>query len=192
MRLIGTVLVIASLCLNSLRGEEDPFVKIDAPALTGSWDCTVQDGDLTYPSWFHVELSGYRTLVGSYVGQFGSARPISKVAFNPETGGFRFELPPQWEKRTKNVVVEGTLTDGSIKGVTFNDEGKLISFEASRSPSLERKGKTKWGKKIIERQNIPGITGGALDSDEGAPGPILVQGDHGPVEFRKLELTPAM
>lgn len=47
------------------------------------------------------------------------------------------------------------------------------------------------GKKIIERQNIPGITGGALDSDEGAPGPILVQGDHGPVEFRKLELTPA-
>lgn len=47
------------------------------------------------------------------------------------------------------------------------------------------------GQRIIDRQRIPGITGGALDSDEGAPGPILLQGDHGPVDFRKLTLTPA-
>jgi 3-keto-disaccharide hydrolase len=44
---------------------------------------------------------------------------------------------------------------------------------------------------IIDRQTIPGITGGALDSDEGSPGPILIQGDHGPIEFRNLKLTPA-
>ena len=47
------------------------------------------------------------------------------------------------------------------------------------------------GERVIDRQVIPGITGGALDSDEGAPGPILLQGDHGPVEFRKITLTPA-
>lgn len=47
------------------------------------------------------------------------------------------------------------------------------------------------GKKIIQNQTIPGITGGALDSDEGEPGPIMLQGDHGPVEFRKFEITPA-
>ena len=35
------------------------------------------------------------------------------------------------------------------------------------------------GTTIIEAQEIPGITGGALDSDEGAPGPIMLQGDHG-------------
>ena len=29
------------------------------------------------------------------------------------------------------------------------------------------------GKTIIENQNIPGMTGGALDNDEAAPGPIL-------------------
>lgn len=46
------------------------------------------------------------------------------------------------------------------------------------------------GESIIDRQIIPGITGGALDSDEGAAGPIMIQGDHGPVEFRKLSLTP--
>jgi hypothetical protein len=44
--------------------------------------------------------------------------------------------------------------------------------------------------RVIDRQAIPGITGGALDSDEGAPGPIMLQGDHGRVEFRKLTLTP--
>ncbi|MCA6468704.1 MAG: DUF1080 domain-containing protein, partial [Chitinophagaceae bacterium] len=40
-------------------------------------------------------------------------------------------------------------------------------------------------------QIIPGITGGALDSKEGEPGPIYLQGDHGPVEYRNIVLTPA-
>ena len=44
-------------------------------------------------------------------------------------------------------------------------------------------------KVIIKDQTIPGITGGALDSAEGEPGPIMIQGDHGPVEFRKFEIT---
>ncbi|HQD10615.1 MAG TPA: DUF1080 domain-containing protein, partial [Flavihumibacter sp.] len=47
------------------------------------------------------------------------------------------------------------------------------------------------GKEIICKQTIPGITGGALDSDEGAPGPIYIQGDHGPIEYRNIILTPA-
>ena len=47
------------------------------------------------------------------------------------------------------------------------------------------------GREVICRQNIPGITGGALDSDEGKPGPIFLQGDHGPVEYRNIVLTPA-
>ncbi len=47
------------------------------------------------------------------------------------------------------------------------------------------------GKTIISNQAIPGITGGALDSKEGEPGPILFQGDHGAVEFRNIIITPA-
>ncbi|KIO77555.1 large multifunctional protein- glycosyl hydrolase [Pedobacter lusitanus] len=46
------------------------------------------------------------------------------------------------------------------------------------------------GKTVISNQEIPGITGGALDSDEGEPGPIYFQGDHGPIEFRKIVITP--
>ena len=47
------------------------------------------------------------------------------------------------------------------------------------------------GRTIVCDQIIPGITGGALDSDEGSAGPIYLQGDHGRIEFRRLELTPA-
>lgn len=45
------------------------------------------------------------------------------------------------------------------------------------------------GKTIISNQNIPGMTGGALDNDEAAPGPLLIQGDHGPIEFRNIVIT---
>ena len=46
------------------------------------------------------------------------------------------------------------------------------------------------GKTVICNQTIPGITGGALDSNEGEAGPLFFQGDHGAVEFRNIVLTP--
>ena len=47
------------------------------------------------------------------------------------------------------------------------------------------------GQRVICDAPIPGITGGALDSNEGEPGPLLLQGDHGPVEYRNIVITPA-
>jgi hypothetical protein len=47
------------------------------------------------------------------------------------------------------------------------------------------------GKTVIGDQTIPGITGGALDSREGEPGPIYLQGDHTAVEYRNIVITPA-
>jgi hypothetical protein len=47
------------------------------------------------------------------------------------------------------------------------------------------------GKTVISNQEIPGITGGALDSNEGEPGPLYIQGDHGPVEYQNIVITPA-
>jgi hypothetical protein len=47
------------------------------------------------------------------------------------------------------------------------------------------------GQTIIDRQEIPGITGGALDSHEGLPGPIYLQGtEAGHVAFRNITITP--
>ena len=48
------------------------------------------------------------------------------------------------------------------------------------------------GKTIIDRMEIPGITGGALDSHEGEPGPIYLQGsEKGHVLYRSIVITPA-
>lgn len=47
------------------------------------------------------------------------------------------------------------------------------------------------GKQIICNQEIPGITGGALNSNEGEPGPIYLQGDHGTIDYRNIIITPA-
>jgi hypothetical protein len=48
------------------------------------------------------------------------------------------------------------------------------------------------GQTIIDKQEIPGITGGALDSHEGLPGPIYLQGsEDGHVAFRNVTITPA-
>ena len=37
---------------------------------------------------------------------------------------------------------------------------------------------------------IEGLTAIATNPDEGQPGPLTLQGDHGPVEFRNITLTP--
>jgi hypothetical protein len=48
------------------------------------------------------------------------------------------------------------------------------------------------GKKVHDNIVIDGITGGALDSNEGELGPIMIQGDHGKVSFRKVVVTPIL
>jgi hypothetical protein len=46
------------------------------------------------------------------------------------------------------------------------------------------------GVKIIDQQDIPGITGGALDSHELEPGPIYLQGDHtGGLKYRNIMIS---
>jgi hypothetical protein len=306
---IGTAAV-----LPALGAAQDKPYKTDARFI-GRWDVTVQGPEGKYPSWFDVRRSGRRTLVGSYVGQFGSARPIGHVEVTGDH--LRFVVPPQWESRKDDVVYEGVLEGDGIKGTTTGDKGERLTWTARRAPALKRSHAPKWGKaielftdkdltgwkpqhaaakngwvardgllvnadpgnnlmterafddfklhaefrypaksnsgiylrgryevqieddyglepdshyiggvygfltpslnpakkagewqemditlvgrvvtivfngeRIIDRQTIPGITGGAIDSDEGAPGPILLQGDHGPIEFRNLVLTP--
>jgi hypothetical protein len=48
------------------------------------------------------------------------------------------------------------------------------------------------GQTIIDNKEIPGITGGALDSHEELPGPIYLQGgEKGHVAYRSIVITPA-
>ncbi|MBV8818516.1 MAG: DUF1080 domain-containing protein [Acidobacteriaceae bacterium] len=43
---------------------------------------------------------------------------------------------------------------------------------------------------VIDNQEIPGITGGAIDSHEAEPGPIYLQGDHtGGMKYRNITIS---
>jgi hypothetical protein len=47
------------------------------------------------------------------------------------------------------------------------------------------------GALIHENLEMPGPTPGGVDGKEKAAGPILFQGNHGPVAYRNIEITPA-
>ena len=304
---ISAALVTASgfIHKNTVAGEQD---------IIGRWDLTVNMGDRIAPSWLEVKLSGIQTLVGQFVADGGSARPIAQVKV--KEGKIHFSIPAQWERTDKEMVFEATLENDQLKGTIYASNGRTYTFTGERAPSLKRTGKVSWGKPIVllnktnldgwvaqgknnQWQNIngvltsarsgsnlmttekftdfklhiefrypagsnsgvylrgryevqvednagkepastyfggiygfltpnemaakpagewqsfditligrrvtvvangkaiivdqiiPGITGGAIDSKEGEPGPILLQGDHGPVEYRNIVITPA-
>jgi len=97
-------------------------------------------------------------------------------------------------------------TDSADEGL-LHHTGSVYGFIAP-SPELPRKS-GEWqtyditligrrvtvvqnGQTVIDNKEIPGITGGALDSYEGLPGPIYLQGsEKGHVQFRNIVVTPA-
>jgi hypothetical protein len=307
LRIVGAIVLLVGLApASNAQERQSPLI--------GRWDLVVHGSAGDYPSWLEVRLSGYRTLVGSFVGHFGSARPVAKVEF--DHGHLKFAVPPQWERRPEDITFTGSLEKDVLRGETTDDAGKRVAWEGRRAPDLKREHPPKWGtpvelfdgkdlagwkarsggkhgwvvkdgvlvnakpgtdirtdrtftdfklvtefrypkgsnsgvylrgryevqiednygqepdshkiggvygfltpsvnaakkpgewqtlevtlvgrvvtvvfngERVIDRQMIPGITGGAIDSKEDEPGPILLQGDHGAVEFRKVTLTP--
>ena len=112
----------------SLAGGDDRSTKGEPP-ICGRWDLTVQGSQGDYPSWLEVRLSGRTTLVGSFVGRFGSARPISRVEF--ADGRVHFGVPPQWESRKDDLDFEGKLEGDAIRGETTDDDGKRVAWTAA-------------------------------------------------------------
>jgi hypothetical protein len=147
-------------------------------AILGRWDLQVIGTDAPYTSWLEVTKEG-AGLTGRFVGRFGSARPIKQIEF--KDGALQFSLPPQYEHMKVDLVFKGTLAKGKLAGATNGEDGKELKWSGVRAPVL----------KPAAKQEMPGITGGALDSNEGTPGPLMFQGDHGKVWFRNIILTPA-
>ena len=46
------------------------------------------------------------------------------------------------------------------------------------------------GIKVIDKQNIDGLTPIAINANEADPGPIVIQGDRGPIEIRRIIVFP--
>lgn len=82
--------------------------------------------------------------------------------------------------------IYGQVTPTALPARPAGEWQRFVMTLLGRRVTVELNGVT-----IIDAEEIPGITGGALDSDEGAPGPIMLQGDHSGVRYRNLRITPA-
>ncbi len=103
----------------------------------------------------------------------------------------RYEVQIEYEPLTFNPPERRI---GSIYGFLTpkvdlpRKPGQWESFDVTlvgRIVTVVRDGQT-----ILDKQEIPGTTGGALDSNEGQPGPIYLQGDHtGGLLFRNITIA---
>jgi hypothetical protein len=113
--------------------------------ILGRWDLNVHGEQGDYPAWLEVRRSG-SSLVGSFVGQFGSARPIGRVEF--ENGRFRFAVPPQFERRKDDLRFEGKLDGETLSGQTTDEKGRSLEWTGRRAPSLKRTHPPEWGEAV--------------------------------------------
>jgi hypothetical protein len=103
----------------------------------------------------------------------------------------RYEVQVEYEPAGKNDAFHAM---GSIYGfvapaiVVDPRPGQWESYDVTlvgRVVTVVRDGVL-----IIEKAEIPGITGGALDSREADPGPIYLQGDHtGGLKYRNITIS---
>jgi hypothetical protein len=143
-RLSCASLVTATVIVSFALAEDKPTKK-ETTSIRGRWDLVVKGTHGDYPSWLEVRQSG-RALVGAFVGEFGSARPISRVEF--DGGRIHFSVPPQFESHKTDLAFEGTLDGDIMHGKTTDDEGKPVEWTARRAPSLERAKPPTWGESI--------------------------------------------
>ncbi len=119
--------------------------QLPAYPVTGRWDVVVLGKEGTYPSWIDIIPSG-RGLVGSYVGQFGSARPVERVTYR--SGSVEWSVPPQWESRKDDQKFRGRYASGLLSGWTTDNDGRRIQWSATRAPSLKRYRPPSWGQAV--------------------------------------------
>ena len=103
----------------------------------------------------------------------------------------RYEVQVEYEAPDKNDKFHKM---GSIYGFLAPAAdvqprpGQWESYDVTlvgRTVTVVRDGVT-----IIDNQEIPGITGGALDSHEAEPGPLYIQGDHtGGMKYRNILIS---
>jgi hypothetical protein len=136
--------------------------------------------------------------------------PANNLVSKEKFGDFKLEM----EYRLGNGSNSGLYLRGRYELQLLDDRGqppailghmaiygrKAASVNASRPPYQwqevtvilvgDRVTVTLNGQRVQDNSVIEGITGGALDNDELAPGPIMIQGDHSLVHIRKLVVTP--
>lgn len=150
--------------------------------------------------------SGWSVVEGAMTNQAGANNLVSKQKFN----NFKIECEYKLEARSNS----GIYLRGRYELQVLDDHGSQpeshghMGIYSRVAPAVNAsKPAGEWqtmeaviiGNRVTVRLNgetvhdnvaLDGITGGALDSNEAAPGPIMLQGDHGKVWFRKVTVTP--
>lgn len=129
----------------------------------GRWDMVVQGTDAPYTSWLEISPDAAGKLGGRFVGRFGSVRPLREVRF--EQGTLDFRLPPQFERRREELVFTGKLLNGSLSGTTIGEDGRTLTWTATRAPELKASGNIRWGTPV-QLLNGRDLTGWKLRSEK--------------------------
>jgi hypothetical protein len=115
--------------------------------LEGRWDLTVDmGGGRLAPSWLEVRHSGVKNLIGRFVADGGSARPVSQVFFDGVK--LNFTIPAQWDHTENNLVVEGELVGDQLKGTMVVPYGQKYTWTGVRAPRLNSLKEVTWGTPI--------------------------------------------
>ena len=199
--------------IHSSMGKDLPFTGVRAPMLTEKkkihWGKPIRlfnGNDLT--GWTtDRENNQWIVQNGELISPHSGANIITKEKFRD----FKLHIEFKYKKNSNSGVYlrgryetqildndpaehPGSHLFGGIYGFLVPSEMAAIGPDQWQSYDITLVGRMVTvvanGKTIICNQEIPGITGGALDSKEGEPGPIYLQGDHGPVSFRNIVITP--
>jgi hypothetical protein len=152
----GKLVLLLFIFAGLTRLSAHPFQAADTLRIVGRWDLIVNVDGKEKPSWLEVWKSGDRALVGRFVSMGGSERPISRM--NVNGNNFNFEIPPQWEKGSGNLKLEGSHNDKGISGSIIYPNGKNYSWTGVKAPSLRTDKKVTWGKAIplIQSNSVKG------------------------------------
>jgi hypothetical protein len=83
---------------------------------------------------------------------------------------------------------------GGIYGQKAPSENASLKPGEWQTYDITLKGKTVTvvhnGKLVVDKYDLPGPTGGALDRRVSDPGPLMLQGDHTAVDYRNIYIKP--
>lgn len=192
-----------------LKGNKLNWTGVRAPSLTREeppvWVNTKNLLDDNLSSWIIPDNNQFRMENGVLVNKEVGGNLVTKEKFDdfklsvefryPEGSNSGIYLRGRYELQIEDSPSVSDISIGGIYGFiqpAFDAGAKPGEWQTYEVTLVGRHVTVVHnGIEVISNRPIPGITGGSLNSNEGEPGPIMIQGDHGPVEFRKFVITPA-
>jgi hypothetical protein len=195
-----------------LDGHKLSWTGVPAPSLTREkppvWGSPKNLLDNNMSRWIIPENNKFRMVDGILINEEVGGNLVTKEKFDDFKLSVEFRYP---EGSNSGVYLRGRyelqITDNYRQDANDMSIGSIYGFIVPAVNAAKKAGEWQTfeitlvgrhvtvvhnGIEVISNRPIPGITGGSLDSNEGDPGPIMLQGDHGPIDFRKIVIIPAV